>query len=184
MLRGFAHARLPLAERTLTRLLAFGAPGLAFAALLGGIIVEPYRGRFLADALAASILFIGSTVLALAFARLGAIGDQQGIDWRRNPAWLALSVLLLIGVIAAALPLAAIAGTAIPILISLALGPMLVLGLAAGLPRWGRRLLIFLGIIVGFLFLRSLFGPPTSTQHGRRTRAPGSPRRRTRTRSG
>ena len=82
--------RLPLAERTLTRLLAFGAPGLAFAALLGGIIVEPYRGRFLADALAASILFIGSTVLALAFARLGAIGDQRGIDWRRNPAWLAL----------------------------------------------------------------------------------------------
>ena len=65
--------------------------------------------------------------------------------------------------IAASLPLAAIAGTAIPILISLALGPMLILGLAAGLPRWGRRLLIFLGIVVGFLFLRSLFGPPTST---------------------
>jgi hypothetical protein len=41
-------------------------------------------------------------------------------------------------VIAASLPLAAIAGTAIPILISLALGPMLILGLAAGLPRWGR----------------------------------------------
>jgi hypothetical protein len=162
MLRGFAHSRLPLAERTLTRLLAFGAPGLAFAALLGGIIVEPYRGRFLADSLAASILFIGSTVLALAFARLGAIGDQRGIDWRRNPAWLALSVLLLIGVIAASLPLAAIAGTAIPIFISITIGPALILGLAAGLPRWGRRLLIFLGIIVGFLFLRSLFGPPTS----------------------
>ena len=89
------------AESTLTHMLALGAPGLAFAALVGGIIGEPYRSRFLGDTLAASILFVGCTVLALAFARLGAIGDDQGLDWRHNPSWLALTLGLLIGAIAA-----------------------------------------------------------------------------------
>jgi cytochrome bd-type quinol oxidase subunit 2 len=158
MLRGFAHARLPLAEGTLTRLLALGAPGLAFAALIGGLIVEPYRSRFLTDTLAASIVFIGATVLALAFARLGAIGEDRGLDWRRNPSWLGLTVLLMIAAIAAALPMAAVAGTAIPILISLSLGPMLVAGLAAGLDRTGRRILAFFAIVVGLIFLWSFFG--------------------------
>ncbi len=158
LLRGFAHARLPLAEGTLTRLLALGAPGLAFAALLGGLIAEPYRSWFLADTLVASIVFVGSTVLALAFARLGAIGDDRGIDWRRNPAWLGLTLLLLIAAIAAALPLAAVAGTAIPILVGLAFGPLMILGLAAGLDRTGRRVLIALGVIVVIIYVRSLLG--------------------------
>jgi hypothetical protein len=171
MLRGFAHARLPLAEDTLTRLLAFGAPGLAFAALLGGVIAEPYRSRFLADTLVASVVFVGSTVLALAFARLGAVGGQQGVDWRRNPAWLALTLLLLIGAIALSLPMAVIAGTVLSILFGVALGPMLIAGLAAGFDKTGRRVLIFLALIVGIIAIRGLFGtenPGTTT-----TAAPG-----------
>jgi hypothetical protein len=158
MLRGFAHARLPLAEGTLTRLLAFGTPGLAFAALMGGLISEPYRSRFLADTLIASVVFVGSTVLALAFARLGAVGGQQGVDWRRNPAWLALTLLLLVGAIALSLPMAVIAGTVLSILIGVALGPMLIAGLAAGFDKTGRRVLFFLALVVGIIAIRSLFG--------------------------
>jgi hypothetical protein len=158
MLRGFAHARLPPAESTLTHMLALGTPGLAFAALIGGLIGEPYRSRFLADALAGAIVFVGATVLALAFARLGAIGDDQGLDWRRNPTWLALTMGLLIVAILLALPMAAVAGTVIAILMGFALGPLLVIGLASGLDRSGRRILLVLGIIVIVIWIRSLIG--------------------------
>ena len=150
VLRGFAHARLPLAEGTVTRLLSIGVPGLAVAALLGGAIGDPFRARFLADALGGSIIFVAATVLALAFARLGAIGVDGGFDWRGNPAWLGLTILLLIVAIVAAIPLAAVAGTALSVLVSIALGPLFLLGLATGLDRTARRVLVFF-IAVGIV---------------------------------
>ncbi|HET7703685.1 MAG TPA: DUF4129 domain-containing protein [Candidatus Limnocylindrales bacterium] len=156
VLRGFAHARLPLAEGTVTRLLGIGVPGLAIAALLGGAIGEPYRARFLADALGASIIFVASAVLALAFARLGAVGADGGFDWRRNPAWLGLTILLLVVAIVVALPLSAVAGTAISVLVSVALGPLFVIGLATGLDRTARRVLGFMivAVVIAFLLAR------------------------------
>jgi hypothetical protein len=125
---------------------------------MGGLIAEPYRSRFLADTLVASVVFVGSTVLALAFARLGAVGGQQGVDWRRNPAWLALTLLLLIGAIALSLPMAVIAGTVLSIAFGIALGPMLIAGLAAGFDKTGRRVLFFLALVVGIIAIRGLFG--------------------------
>jgi hypothetical protein len=157
MLRGFAHARVPPAEGTLARMLGFGVPGLALAALLGGAISEPYRSAFLAQTLAASILFIGCTVLALAFARLGAIGDDQGLDWRRNPIWLAVSFGLLLAVLALALPLAVIAPTVISVVVGLLLGPIIVIGLFTGLDRSGRRVLLILVPVIVIIWIRSLF---------------------------
>jgi uncharacterized protein DUF4129 len=164
MLRGFAHSRLPPAESTLTHLLALGAPGLAFAALLGGLIGEPFRSGFLGDTLAAAILFVACTVLALAFARLGAIGDDQGLDWRRNPIWLAVTLGLLIGAIAVALPMASIAGTVIAVLMGFAIGPLLILGLMSGLDRAGRRILLIVAIVVAIIWIRSLFGGSGTVQ--------------------
>src|SRR5207247_1146504 len=82
VLRGFAHASLPLAESTVARLLALGTPGLALASLLGGVIAEPFRTRFLGDALGAAIVFVGTAVLALAFTRLAAMATDEGLDWR------------------------------------------------------------------------------------------------------
>lgn len=158
ILRGFAHARLPLAEGTVTRLLSIGVPGLAVAALLGGAIGDPFRARFLADALGGSIVFVAATVLALAFARLSAIGLDGGFDWRGNPVWLGLTVLLLILAILAALPLAAVAGTALSVLVSVALGPLFLLGLTTGLDRTARRVLVFF-IAVGIVAWLLTRGP-------------------------
>lgn len=156
VLRGFAHARLPLAEGTVTRLLSVGVPGLALAALLGGAIGDPFRARFLADALGGSIVFVAAAVLALAFARLGAIGVDGGFDWRGNPVWLGLTVLLLIVAIVVAIPLSAVAGTALSVLVSVALGPLFLLGLATGLDRSARRVLGFFVVVgvVGWLLTR------------------------------
>ena len=77
------------------------------------MIGEPYRGQFLAGALSASIVFIVAATLALALIRLTAIGTDGGFDWRRNPAWLRLTVSLIVVAIVAAVPLSVVAGTAI-----------------------------------------------------------------------
>jgi hypothetical protein len=152
-LRGFAHARLPLAESTVARLLGLGVPFIAVLAVLGGVIIEPFRSRFLADTLTASILFVGTGILALTLVRVGAIGEDAGFDWRRNPAWLGLTVAVLALAVVAALPLAAVAGWAIEVLIAVSLGPLLVIGLTMGLDRTARRVLGFVLAAGGVTYL-------------------------------
>ena len=164
VLRGFAHASLPLAESTVARLLALGTPGLALASLLGGVIAEPFRTRFLGDALGAAIVFVGTAVLALAFTRLAAMATDEGLDWRRNPAWLALTLVLLATAIIAAVPLAAVAGTALSILVGVALGPLLILGLVTGFDRTARwMIVIFATIAVVTRILAAVFGGRPTT---------------------
>lgn len=171
LLRGFAHARLPPEEGTVARLLEIGVPGVAALALLGGAIADPYRTRFLGDALAAAIVFIGSTVLALAVVRLETIGVEGAFDWRRNPTWLGLTVLLVIGAIVAAIPLSFVAGTVISLVIGLAFGPILIVGLVTGFDRIARRVLLIVLIDVGIIYAAVLlFGrrstPDTTTATG------------------
>ena len=159
VLRGFAHARLPLAEGTVTNLLAIGVPGLAVAAMLGGVIGDPYRARFLADALGASIVYVAAAVLALAFARLDAIGIDAGFDWRRNPPWLLLTIAMVVGAIVVAIPLASVAGTLISVVLSVALGPLFLLGLATGFDRAARRILgFFVAVLIVVFVLVRVFG--------------------------
>ena len=43
------------------------------------------------------MLFLLAGITALAFARLGLVATGAAVDWRRNPAWLALLLLLLGG---------------------------------------------------------------------------------------
>jgi len=165
ILRGFAHARIPLAEDTVANLLVIGIPGLALAASLGGLIGEPYRTRFLADSLGAAIVYVGAAVLALALTRLDAIGLDAGFDWRRNPPWLIATIGMLVVAIVIAIPLATVAGTVITVVVSVALGPMLILGLATGFDRVARRVLGFVVAVSAILIIIiRLFGStPTTT---------------------
>jgi hypothetical protein len=140
------------------RLLAIGVPGLAIAALLGGAIGDPFRARFLGDALGDAIVFVAAAVLALSFARLAAVGADGGFDWRSNPGWLGLTILLLVAAIVIAIPLSAVAGTAISVLVSIALGPLFILGIATGMDRAARRVLLFF-VAVGVLAYLITRGP-------------------------
>jgi len=159
MLRGFAHAQLPLPEDTVARLLGLGVPFLAASAILGGMFAEPVRERLLGEVLFDSIVFIVAASLALTLTRLIAIGREAGFDWRRNPTWLGLSITLLLLAIVAAVPLSAFAGIAIGTLATAALGPLLAIGLLTGLDRTVRRVLaIILGGGLVILVVIRIFG--------------------------
>lgn len=142
LLRGFAHANLPVSATTLATLFGVGVPCLAAAALAGGMITEPHRTRFLADATVAVVIFAGTSILALAIARLAAVGAGAGFDWRRNPAWVVLLVVLVVTTLAVAVP-ASGASPLIALIAGTAVGPALVIGLIVGFNRSAVRTIAF-----------------------------------------
>jgi hypothetical protein len=165
VLRGFAHATLPPSDASVARLVAFGVPGLAIAGLLGGLIRDPFRADFLGQALLASIVFVATATPALALSRLSAIGQTAGFDWRRNPVWAATVVLLVAATLAAAMPLAGVAGTVLEVIFAVTLLPMLILGLTMGFDRTGKRVLAFTAaaVLITLVLSRVLpMGVPTS----------------------
>ncbi|HEY8439438.1 MAG TPA: DUF4129 domain-containing protein [Candidatus Limnocylindrales bacterium] len=171
VLRGMAHARFPLAEDTVGRLLAIGAPGIAIAAIVGGIVSDPYRTRFVEDTTVAAVVFVGSSVLAVVFTRLAIVGLGHGLDWRRNRAWLGLVIVVLAAAVVFALPVATAAGVIVAVIAGLALGPIFVIGLASGLDRRGRRIVIGVALIATVLYVIMRLGltPNVNPAAGTRT---------------
>jgi len=145
VLRGFSHARQPLREDTLGRLFGGGVVAIAFSAVAGGLVAEPWRSSYLSAVLAASLVFVATAVLALALTRQSAVGPDSQVDWPRNPAWVGLLVLLVAIVVVLAVPAAAVAPTAIDLAIAILVAPLLVIGLVAGWTRSGAR---FVGIVL------------------------------------
>lgn len=157
--RGFAHARLPLSEPTLAHLLGLGVPGLAFAAIAGGMVAEPFRGRFLADAILATIVFATSATLGLALTRLTAVGADSGFDWRRNPWWVGLLTVLVVATTTLAIVASSIAAPAIAFVIGASIGPLLLIGLVIGFNRGTVRILAIAAVgAIAFAALMSLIG--------------------------
>jgi hypothetical protein len=164
--RGMAHARLPVDPQRIGTLLAAGVPGLAVAAIVGGMVAEPWRGRFLATAQLQVLLFLVSGIAALALARLTQVGGGTRIDWRRNPAWLLLLGALVLVVAVAAAWIGASAGTTIATAAGALLVPLLVVGFVIGFDRRSLRILGLSLLAVGVLGItvRALStggGPPT-----------------------
>jgi hypothetical protein len=159
VLRGYAHANLPVSASTLGTMFGVGVPCLALAALAGGMIAEPYRATFLAEATVAVFVFAGASILALAIARLTAVGAGSGFDWRRNPAWVALLVVLVLTTLAVAVP-ASGASPLIALVAGAAVGPLLVIGLILGFNLRTIRTMLIVGagtiLVIGLL--RLLFG--------------------------
>jgi hypothetical protein len=169
VLRGYAHAKLPVSAGTLGTVFAVGVPCLAIAALAGGMIAEPHRARFLADATVAVVIFAGSVVVALAIARLTAVGAGSGFDWRRNPTWVALLVVLVLTTLAVAVP-SSIASPLIALIAGSAVGPLLVIGLVLGFNKQAARniAIVVAGLVLLFGLIRLLtgFGTPLKISLG------------------
>ncbi len=145
--RGIAHARLPEDPRRIGNVLGLAIPGLAAAAIVGGMVAEPFRSGFLAQAQVEVLLFLVTGVLALALSRLALVATGTAVDWRRNPAWLALLVALLAGTAALAIAVSLFAGPVIVVVLGALFAPLLLVGFLVGFDRRS------LGIV-----LLSLFG--------------------------
>ena len=153
--RGVAHAQLRPDPARTGSMLWLGVPGLAVAALVGGMIAEPWRSRFLVDAEATVLVFLLAGILALALARLSMIPRGIELDWRRNPAWVTLLVTLVLATAAAAIAASVFAAPVIVAILEAAMTPLLLIGLVAGFDRRAARILlvsvcaaVFLGALI------------------------------------
>jgi hypothetical protein len=148
-LRGSAHARATSSEGAMETLIGIALPALALPLLVGGVLADPWRTRFLDDSRPAVILFLASATIGVGVARLAALRGTGGFDWRGNRAWLALIVLLVVAVSLLALPIAAVLGPLVQLLVAVLLLPVLVLGTIAGfrhVSRWAVAAYVLLWI--------------------------------------
>ena len=165
VLRGFAHARLPLSEETIGRLLGAGVPGLAFAAIVGGMVAEPFRGQFLAAAIVAVIIFATTATVALALTRLATVGADSGFDWRRNPTSVGLLAVLVLAAGALAVPASSVAAPAIGFVVGVSIVPLLIIGMVVGFDRRTARLVAFalIAVVAVATFMNLVGGPSPAT---------------------
>lgn len=152
--RGVAHARLPADPRRIGNMLGLALPGLAALAIVGGMVGEPFRGAFLAEAQAEVVLFVLAGITALALSRLGLVATGAAVDWRRNPAWLALLLVLLAITALVAVATSLVAGPAIVMFLGAIVTPLLIVGFFAGFER--RSFLILVLALVGAVAVATL----------------------------
>lgn len=150
LVRGYAHAGPQPDDATVSRMLAFGIPGLGVAAAVGGMIGDPWRTEFLAETLRAAILFVSAGTLGLAFARLTAEGGTA-VAWRRNPSWVALLGVLVATAIWAAIPGSLMTGVVLSWLVALVMTPIIILGVLATFQARNRRLVVLALIASGII---------------------------------
>jgi len=161
-LRGIAHSRVPPDPAPIATMLAIGTPAIAFVAMVGGMVAEPWRGEFLAEAAVDVVVFLVAGLGALTLSRFTLVGARPGtvVDWRRNPAWLALAVALLAAIAILAVVTSTVAGPAIVTILGAIVPPLVVVSLFAGVDRRSVRvvLLTSLMIVVVAQVLRNLGG--------------------------
>ena len=171
--RGVAHARLPADPHRIGNMMGIAIPGLAAVAILGGMVGEPSRGRFLGEAQGEAMVFLLAGITALAFARLGLVATGAAVDWRRNPAWLALLLLLLGATVVLAIVVSIAAGPFIVMGLGAILTPLLVVGFFVGFDRRAFGILILsvvataaLAALLQFFASRNTAPPPSAPAGG------------------
>ncbi len=160
VLRGFAHGGDHLGVDTIARMLFAGLPGLGLLAAIGGMIVDPWRSQFLADAAIGAVVFTACGLLALAFAGVAEI-ERTGLPtWRQNPTWVGLLLVAVAALVAVAIPIAALAGSTIILTLELIFGvalvPLVVAGLLYGSGAGLRRLIAITAFGIGIVWILSL----------------------------
>ena len=153
-LRGMPYARLPPDPGPIATALAVGTPGIAIAAIVGGMVGDPWRSRFLSETTTEVVIFLVAGIASLTLSRLTLVGSGAGagsVDWRRNPAWIGLAALLLAGIATTALATSAVAGPAIVAVLGAAIPSLLVLGFVVGFDRRSLRIVAICLAIALFL---------------------------------
>ena len=172
-LRGVPYARLPPDPRPIGTALAVGTPGIALAAIVGGMVGDPSRSAFLDQTTGEVVVFLVAGIASLTLSRLTLVGAGAGggsVDWRRNPAWLGLAALLLAAIAVTAFATSSVAGPAIVTVLGAAIPSLLVLGFVVGFDRRSLRIVAICAAIALFIAQllkvlgarpRDLQAPPT-----------------------
>jgi hypothetical protein len=171
-LRGMPYARLPPDPRPIATALAVGTPGIAIAAIVGGMVGDPWRSQFLAETTTEVVVFLVAGIASLTLSRLTLVGSGAGagsVDWRRNPAWMGLAALLLAAIATTALATSAVAGPVIVTVLGAAIPSLIVLGFFVGFDRRSLRIVaislaiaLFLGQLLRLLGSQSTPLPAVS----------------------
>ena len=108
IVKGHAH-RGALGRRgaLMDRLLRWGVLLLIVPWLLGTSLGGD---GFVTEAFAATVIFVGAGLVALAGARLCSVGDAAGVDWRAGRAWLGTVGVALAGMVVLIVPSAIVLG--------------------------------------------------------------------------
>jgi hypothetical protein len=123
VLRGAVHAGLDDEERIAGRALG---PGLAGVAVLWLLLVasDAVRVPWILDpAFSATVTYVGSALLAIGLARLADPRDEGALRAHRRT-WIALLVLVVVGLFAVAIPLALVIGAPAESAVRGVLGPV------------------------------------------------------------
>ena len=153
-LRGVPYARLPPDPRPIGRRSASATPGIALAAIVGGMVGDPYRAAFLSDTTGEVVVFLVAGIAALTLSRLTMVGSGAGagsVDWRRNPAWLGLAAFLLASIAVTAFATSAVAGPVIVTVLGVMIPSLLILGFVIGFDRRSLRIVAICVAIALFI---------------------------------
>jgi hypothetical protein len=169
-MRGIGRGR-EIDDRAVTRFVLIGVPALAIPWGLGQFAPEALRSTFTEQAFVATITFVTAGFVAAGLARLGEIGRETGVDWRRNRSWMGTVFGVLILVIGVGIPAAILLGLPADAVVRGILDPVL------------NALVYFLvavtaaGIFAAALIARALdsFGIRLPLPDGPETVLPGTP---------
>ena len=145
IVRGYAHRGAGDQEASMDRLLRWGVLLLIVPWLLGTSLGGD---GFVTEAFAATVIFVGAGLVALAGARLRSLGDAAGVDWRAGRAWLGTVGVVLAGMVVLIVPSAIVLGDPAAVAMREIVGPVAIM-------LWAIP--VGLGAVVG-VFIAPLFG--------------------------
>lgn len=156
--RGLAYIRPPRAGGVVRSPMPLALPVIAVAFLVGGTIAEPGRSAFRDAALTSTVVFVASAMLAVALGRAGTLGRAGGFDWRSNPAWYGLLLVVVTGTLLVAVPASYAVGPVVVLVIAILPVPLFFIGLVVGFDRrLVKVLLVLLAVGVVLIVIFRLF---------------------------
>ena len=126
--RGDAHRVTDDDDRMAGQLLRWAVPGLAIPWLIGHQLTSgAAEVAFTSAAFMGTIVFTGSAFTAMGLARLEAVRQATGSDWRANRSWLLLVLGVALALTAIGIPAAALLGVPASALLAALIGPLRVI---------------------------------------------------------
>ncbi len=123
--RGDAHRSVDDDDEMAGRLLRWAVPGLAIPWLLGHQLTSGAAEiAFTSAAFMGTIVFTGSAFTAMGLARLEAVRQATGSDWRANRSWLLLVLGVALSLTVIGIPAAALLGVPASALLTALIGPL------------------------------------------------------------